>query len=262
MQSFQDIIYNNLASKNINIIKNIDKSPFPMKNIQEYNLVVPANIFQTWHSKNLPPLMFETVKTIKRLNPRFKHYLFDDNDCREFIKNHFSQEILEAYDSLIPGAYKADLWRYCILYKYGGIYLDIKYIPVNGFKFINLLESEHWPLDINKSDIYNALLVCKPGNEILLNAINKIVEHVKTKYYGHGFLSPTGPALLGALISSEEKNLSKIQHITYGDNDHDKIIKYDNYIILRCYPGYFKERAKYSIKEHYAKMWNNHKIYL
>lgn len=31
----------------------------------------------------------------------------------------------EAYDALIPGAFKADLFRYCVLFIYGGVYADI-----------------------------------------------------------------------------------------------------------------------------------------
>ena len=138
--------YNNLQRfyrKNIpKVIKqsiiNILNIPYPLK--QDYNPVIPLNIFQTWHTKKLPPLMENAVNKIKLLNPRFNHQLFDDYDCREFIKKNFTLEILNAYDSLIPGAYKADLWRYCILYKLGGIYLDIKYIPHNGFRFISLTE--------------------------------------------------------------------------------------------------------------------------
>ena len=54
-------------------------------------------------------------RNVKKTNPIFEHHLFDDNDCREFIKNNFPEVVLQAYDGLIPGAYKADLWRYCIL---------------------------------------------------------------------------------------------------------------------------------------------------
>ena len=52
------------------------------------NIQVPANIFQTLHTKMLPPKMFTSIAKIKQLNPGFKYYLFDDNDCREFIKNN------------------------------------------------------------------------------------------------------------------------------------------------------------------------------
>ena len=117
-------------------LKNIGSVPYPIK--QHYNTVIPLNIYQTWHTKDLPKFMKKTVDNIIKNNPAFKHYLFDDNDCRNFIKDNFDVTVLNAFDSLIPGAYKADLWRYCVLYKNGGIYLDIKYEPVNGFKFINL----------------------------------------------------------------------------------------------------------------------------
>ena len=179
--------------------KNIINIPYPLK--QNYYPIIPLNIFQTWHTKNLPPLMANAVNKIRLLNPRFNHQLFDDNDCRVFIENNFPINVLNAYDSLIPGAYKADLWRYCILYKRGGIYLDIKYIPHNGFRFISLTEKEHLVLDIDGVNIYNALMVTKPNNETLLKAIYKIVSNVKNKYYGKSSLDPTGPGLLGTCFS-------------------------------------------------------------
>lgn len=38
---------------------------------------------------------------------------------------HFPSEVLEAFDILIPGAFKADLFRYCVLFIYGGVYADV-----------------------------------------------------------------------------------------------------------------------------------------
>jgi mannosyltransferase OCH1-like enzyme len=229
---------------------------------QNYNSVIPLDIYQTWHTKDLPPKMKERVELLKAQNPRFNHHLFDDNDCREFIKTHFKPDVLDAYDRLIPGAYKADLWRYCILYKEGGIYLDIKYSPYNEFKFINLTENEGFVLDLpSGGGIYNALMVCLPGNEILLKAINQIVENVEKKYYGISCLEPTGPMLLEKYFSSTYKNSLKLKHkaIDYIDN---KIIKYDNYIILKGYHGYCNEREKYSKIRHYGELWHKKKIYI
>ena len=226
------------------------------------NLIkIPRNIFQTWESKKIPPLMFQNILLIVRNNPKFRYYLFDDNDCQKFIKDNFSEEILNAYNNLIPGAYKADLWRYCILYKMGGIYIDIKYKPINGFKLYNLLEKEHWVLDIDNKNIYNAIMVCKPGNQILLNAINKIVENVKNKYYGISPFEPTGPSLLEKFFLTEEKKKFDMKHILYGDNDYEKVVQYNSNNIFSCYPGYFKER-EYSFKKHYSNLWQEKGIYL
>ena len=83
--------------------------------------------------------MRETVESLKENNPEFKHYLFDDNMCRDFIEKNFDESILYTFDKLKPGAYKADLFRYCVLYLNGGVYLDIKYKCINEFKLILVL---------------------------------------------------------------------------------------------------------------------------
>ena len=154
------------------------------------------------------------------------------------------------------------MWRYCILYKKGGIYLDIKYEPINGFKFYNLLEKEHWVQDVTKTNVYNALMVCKEGNPLLLKAINQICENVKNRYYGEGFLDPTGPGLLAKYFTNEEKDLFDTKHLLYGNSDGDKYIKFNDSLILKCYSGYFSERKASSTKKHYAEFWNKRQVYL
>jgi mannosyltransferase OCH1-like enzyme len=245
-----------------NIIKIINinnklKIHYPIKKF--YNNVIPLNIYQTWHSKNLPPLMYNAISKVKFNNPAFTYYLFDDDDCRKFIKNNFDIEILNTYDSLIPGAYKADLWRYCVLYKNGGIYLDVKYLPVNKFKFINLTENEHWVLDADKNGIYNALIISKPNNPILFAAINKIVENVKKNFYGNNALDPTGPGLLSQFFSNEEKSQLDMYHDYY--NYDNRYIYFNNYIILKSYKGYINEHNNNKKMEYYGNLWESRQIY-
>lgn len=109
--------------------------------------MIPKNIFTTWHTKDLPYHMKENVEKIKRENPEFNVYVYDEEDCRKFLREHFDPKVLDAYDSLIPKSYKSDLWRFCILYIYGGIYIDIKLEPINGFRFKELLDKEYFVLD-------------------------------------------------------------------------------------------------------------------
>jgi mannosyltransferase OCH1-like enzyme len=221
------------------------------------NISIPQTIYQTWHSKQIPPSMFNAIRKIRKCNPNFNYFLFDDDDCRKFIKRHFKPDVLNAYDSLIPGAYKADLWRYCILFINGGIYLDIKYEPFNGFKFINLCESEHLVLDADGVGIYNALMVCKPRNQMLFKAIRQIVENVKNKYYGSCFLSPTGPRLLPNFISMNDP----IIDLTHTYIDTTKFINYNGTPIMKSYCGYDIEKDKSSIKPPYSILWNQRNIY-
>jgi len=258
MFALKDIIFKEDCEKKRKLNNKL-KEVFP--NISSYQKNIPTNIFQTWQSKNLPPLMRKSVENIIKLNPEFKYFLFDDIDCRNFIKKYFTPDVLYSYDKLIPGAYKADLWRYCVLFIHGGIYLDIKYNPLNGFKFINLIESEHLVADINNVYIYNALMVCKPKNSLLYNAIRKIVDNVKNNYYGENFLAPTGPALLCNFVSTNDSIVDLKHEELDGDIDY-KIIYYMNIPILKSYDNHALEVRKYSRKKHYSALWNQKKIYL
>ena len=239
-------------------IKKKLQTPFPMK--QVYNNVIPLNIFQTWHTKILPPLMQQNVDYIQKLNPAFTYKLFDDQDCYNFIKDNFPTDVLGAFNNLIPGAYKADLWRYCVLYKLGGIYLDIKYKPVKGFRFINLTEKEHWVLDADNNGIYNALIVCKPGNPILLNAINQIVLNVNTKYYGNNSLEPTGPLLLSKYFNLFQKSQFELRHSIF-KNTSNRFIHYNQHIIFKSYNGYLEEHSTHKKVDHYGHLWSKRAIY-
>jgi len=234
------------------------KVPHPIK--MYYNSYIPLNIFQTWHTKSLPEKMQKNVDIIKNNNPAFNYYLYDDNDCRNFIQDNFNSDVLYAFDTLIPGAYKADLWRYCVLYKLGGIYLDIKYKPLNNFKFINLTEKEHWVLDRDRNGIYNAVMVCLPNNTILKKAIDKVVQNVKNRYYGGSCLDPTGPGLLSNFFSRQDKNNFDMYH-DYYENYDNRLVFFNNYIIFKSYNGYLEEHGSNQKTEHYSVLWGRHNIY-
>ena len=239
---------------------NTYKQPYILKN--NYNPIVPLKIFQTWYTKDLPIHMRKRVENLKQKNPRFEHFLYDDNDCREFIKNNFEEYVLNAYDSLIPGAYKADLWRLCVLYMYGGIYMDIKLNCINGFKLIELTENNHFVKDrLGPLTIYNALIVSQKGNPFLWMGICRIIMNVKNKFYGIDSLSPTGPRMLGNIIL-RRKLRANVDMIHYENGGY--IIYKNRFIISTEYPEYNTERSNvYQTinKKRYDVMWSEKNIY-
>jgi mannosyltransferase OCH1-like enzyme len=219
---------------------------------------IPLNIFMTWDNKDMPKNMKKSVEMVMSKNSEFNFYIYDDGDCRNFLKKYFISDVLDAFDNLIPGAYKADLWRYCVLYYYGGIYQDIKYQPVDKFKYENLLDKEYFVKDrnIGGSGIYNALLVCKAGNKILYNCIKQIISNVKNKFYGNSSLEPTGPLLMKKFLSPDEL---KEALIFKKINTNDYILK-DNIQILKGYNEYRSEQIN-SSKPHYTYLYKIKNIY-
>ena len=222
---------------------------------------IPLNIYQTWIDKNLEPGMISAIIKIIKNNPEFNYFFFDDKDCRDFIIKYFPIEVLDAYDRLIPGAYKADLWRYCILYIHGGIYLDIKYEPIDNFKFINFIDKEYFVKDRdghwidNQIGIYNAFMITFPKNKILLDCINQIVKNVHDFFYGHNSLYPTGPGLLGSYFDP-------LTEFDFKFSDCAKYILFKNDKVLQVYDKYRAEQLKYQSKTHYTFLWRTKKIYV
>jgi mannosyltransferase OCH1-like enzyme len=246
------------------------ESPFQKHLKESYHSIIPLKIFQTWHTKDLPKHMNDCVEKLKAQNPEFEHHLYDDQDCREFIKKHFHERVLKAFDKIIPGAYKADLWRYCVIYIEGGIYLDIKFHCTHGFKLIALTEEEHFvndvpagPLrfpDYHNEGIFNALMVAKPGNEKFKKCIDAIVHHTQIHFYGGSCLHPTGPFLLRRFFTPEERKKIKLRFHGYKTfRTHG--IHYKGIKILDVYPQYRSEKFKFAKTSFYGHLWNARKIY-
>jgi hypothetical protein len=201
--------------------------------------------------------MKQTVETLKLRNPEFKHYLYDDEMCRDFIKNNFDKDVLYSFDKLKPGAYKSHLWRYCILYKYGGIYLDIKYSCVNGFKLKYLTDKEYFVRDqVNQFNIgvYKALLITFPNNTILHDCIQNIVYNVKNNIYGSNSLFVTGPQMMS-------KKFNNIDILNFELAVNKTCILMKNMPILCIYNEYRKEQLFNQKSEHYSNLWKKKDIY-
>ena len=175
---------------------------------------------------------------------------------------HFKPEVLNAYDTLIPGAYKADLWRLCVLFINGGIYLDIRFCCINGFNLIELTENEHFVKDRPPNSIFNSLMVCKKGNIFLYKSIMQIVTNVKYRYYGACPLSPTGPKMLGSVIINNKLGGINVDMVHYSGGGY--IIYKNVFVISTEYPEYNIERDLQNNKinkKKYDIMWKERTIY-
>lgn len=65
------------------------------------------------------------IINFRRMNPLYKYYLYDDKEIDEFVNKYYEGEIADCYNKLNIIVAKVDFWRYLILYKYGGIYVDM-----------------------------------------------------------------------------------------------------------------------------------------
>ena len=212
------------------------------------------------------------VNRLRSTHPDFEYHLFDDNDCRNFIKKHFGMETLWAFDRLIPGAFKADLWRYCVMYITGGIYLDIKMCPVNGFRFDYLLKNDWYCNDIARGDgfagIWQGILVSRPKNPIFKYLISKVIENVKNEYYGSDPLDITGPKMMKRLLNHLKVRVNTPLQIkkylnkkasTIAKREYKVGICIDDIECLLEYDEYRKECLRTGV--HYNEAWKKNQVY-
>jgi mannosyltransferase OCH1-like enzyme len=234
--------------------------------------IIPKIIFQTIGNKNIENIqLHNSILSYIELNPDYEYKLFDDNEMRIFIKNNFDERILIAFDMLIAGAFKADLFRYCYLYIKGGCYFDCKSILRTPLK--NIISTHDYLIlckDIG-SGYYNAVMLSIKNNDLLLKTIDKCVDNIynfNRKYdmnqpkfnQTDKILSLTGPVLLARTISNDinKNNVLKFIHKHNNNKIHDYqrlFVEYnDNVIVTKNYKGHNPNGV------HYSQLWYNREI--
>lgn len=90
---------------------------------------ISRHIYQTYRTKtDLPIEIEQNIEYIKCTNPEYTYHLFDDEDIKIFILEHYGEVIWKYYQRITPlyGAARADFFRYLLVYQLGGVYIDIK----------------------------------------------------------------------------------------------------------------------------------------
>jgi len=236
---------------------------------REYN--VPKIIYRTHKSEIAIKPYKKVLEHTKNILPNYKTKIFYDEDCKKYIKNNFSSRIFKAYMSINPdyGPAKADLFRYLLIYKEGGIYLDIKSAPkknldniinnLNGRMAISnwtriplkywshLIGNSYWSqFTKNKCGEYqNWYIISGKGNPLLGKIIKQAVTNIENgvnnrDLYSFGknsVICMTGPLMMSKVIENykNKKDFKYFKaninnHLKYNFIDHKKIEKNKHYI--------------------------------
>jgi mannosyltransferase OCH1-like enzyme len=141
---------------------------------------IPRNIYFTY--RDIESIPTHVMGNIKKYCDGYTIKIFDDKMCKDFLERYYGGNAVEIFNNFKSGAHKADFWRYCMLYVFGGYYFDIK---TNFQKHIDEIFTDKRPntwytvlaSSHNKSTIYNGIIATPPRNKILRNAINHILNN-------------------------------------------------------------------------------------
>ena len=119
-------INNRLITKlKLNLNQVVDTS---LVDVKETGHQIPKIIHQVYfNDKNLPEEIRQNITTLKKMNSDWEYRLYDDDKMQAYVSDHYP-EVLKYYNQINPkyGAAKADFFRYLVIYREGGVYLDIK----------------------------------------------------------------------------------------------------------------------------------------
>lgn len=160
-------------------------------------------IHQTFKSAELPFLTRWHISRFRKRNPEYIYEFYDDLRIEKFFREEFEPDVLSAYLQLNIGAAKADFFRYAILFKKGGIYVDID-SGINS-RLDDFIRPEDVAVITREGDpsLYAQwALIYSAGHPFLKKTMEMVLDNIRTNRYPHDVHQMTGPTVYTKAIDS------------------------------------------------------------
>jgi mannosyltransferase OCH1-like enzyme len=191
--------------------------------------MIPLILHQTWKTESLTEPLQSFFDSWTLHNPEFERRFYNDRDCREFIRTAFPP-YLDVYDGLPFSIQRADLFRYLVIYRFGGLYADIDMECLRPIKSFLCGDGAIFSIEaqISRSrqrelgyrhpyQIANCIFAASPGDPFLL----KLVETVASQAQARPAQSltdvedTTGPHLLTRLFYQQRRPDARVLEQIY-----------------------------------------------
>jgi mannosyltransferase OCH1-like enzyme len=166
--------------------------------------MIPKIIHQTWKTEIIPDNWKSSVESCKEIYSTYNYILWTDKSMEEFVKNEYP-DFYNTYKSYKYNIQRCDAFRYLVLYKFGGIYLDLDIICKKSLD--SLL---HYDIVFTKSantpSIYtNAFYMSIPQNPFIKYCIDNLEKNINS-FSNAGkhlhVMNSTGPLFLSNMINN------------------------------------------------------------
>ncbi|MDB5019604.1 MAG: glycosyl transferase [Pedobacter sp.] len=205
---------------------------------------IPKIIHQTFKTEKLPLITRWHIYRLKKNNPDYAYEFYDDTRIEQFLHEEYDEDTLTLYKQLNIGAAKADFFRYAVLFRKGGVYLDIDSAIKGSLNdFIKADDHAIISRERNPSLYVQWALVFEPNHPFLKKTLEFVKDNIKNNRYQHDVQKMTGPAVYSKAIEACVLESPVPAH---------RILGFD-------YNGYLKfkyplSKLLYSKGEHWKKM--------
>ena len=171
-----------------------------------------------------------SIAELRNRNPNWEYRFYDEPLILEYLHKNYNDEILQLYLSINESysAARSDFFRYLLMYKEGGVYLDLKSSCSVHFDSILHEEDEFiicgWENETGQKyegygknkylkylkygEYQQWNIICKPNSPFLKAVIDEVIYRIKhytpMKYHvgRKGVLNTTGPVPYSLAIES------------------------------------------------------------
>jgi hypothetical protein len=226
-------------------------------------------IYITEDNQAIPDNIQNAINTWKTLNPGYTLKIWNNDDCLNYLKNNFSEDHVNCFNGFIPYAYKADFFRYCVIYNEGGWYSDIQQVLLVPLNKINDKNYE-WVSCYDETGLENKLKKCIQnsffgsikGSILLEKTIEECIKNYKNKIYTDSPWDVSGPCLLGNVFKT--LNISNVNiGFTFNDPKDGPCFNINGkkVIINKCCTSIDVPGSAFKKGNNYISLWKNKNVF-
>ena len=186
-------------------------------------MAIPKTIYQTYKTAKLPIIFRWHIRRLRKKNPNYTYEFYDDKRASDFIHDSYGNKISSLFNRINIGAAKADFFRYAILYKKGGVYLDIDSLITT--KIDDFIRPNDVAVISNESNLkffLQYVLFFEPKHPILKRTMDLMISNLKQNTYPYNTHKMTGPTVFTEAIrycmTKESKLDYRILGTDFGNN--------------------------------------------
>jgi hypothetical protein len=153
--------------------------------------------------------------------------LYDDDDMRKMVQA-YRPDLLRTYDGFNHPVERADVWRYLVVWVYGGLYVDSDVECMQSIRYWNDMFIH--PPSIYVSDRWNNTML----SNLVTNQTDKDIEEKKARFY-EKWLPKVWVGIEGNFKDDEEANrrdyTGKVQILQWAFASVRKHPLFDNVLV-------------------------------
>ncbi|MCA3561701.1 MAG: hypothetical protein IOC82_11805 [Aestuariivirga sp.] len=237
-------------------------------------MTIPKKLFQTAKAYDiLPGEIKDNIRSLRDLNPDWDYSFFDDAAVKAYLEAHLSPEDWEAVQLVNPrfGVVLADLFRYLVIYREGGVYLDIKSTARKPLTAALDLDCgfvlSQWPNKIGENYVGYGLhpelsdvpggefqqwnIIAAPRHPFLQAAVRQVIVNIKSYTPGRFGTDAYGVLRLSGPIAYTRAIYPLLDHFAYQAVD---LAQWGIHYSLYGNDGGLQQQHQSAVPGHYSKV--------